>query len=55
MALLLVSAADSEQHRAAARAHPLALIVQKDDHLKSLVEKLEEHAMSVFDLAMVKR
>jgi CheY-like chemotaxis protein len=42
--ILLVSAAYSPQHLDAARMHPRALFMQKDGHLRALVEKLEAHA-----------
>lgn len=52
--ILLVSATEGESHRAAARAHPLSTFMQKDGHMRVLVAKLEEHAMTAVDLAMVK-
>lgn len=42
--VLLVSAGYSPSHLEAARMHPRALFMQKDGHLRALVEKLEEHA-----------
>lgn len=41
--VLLTSVADSEQHRAAARTHPLGSFHQKNGHMKKLVDALEEH------------
>ncbi len=42
--ILLVSAGYSPHHLDAARQHPRALFMQKDGHLRTFVERLEEHA-----------
>lgn len=41
--VLLTSVADGDQHRAAARSHPRATFHQKNGHMKTFVEALEEH------------
>lgn len=52
--IVLVSAADTDAHREAARGHPHALFIQKDGHLKRMVERLEQHAQSVVQPALAK-
>src|SRR3569832_695111 len=42
--VLLVSAGDTAQHRAAREAHPLAGFHRKDGRMKAFCEEVEQHA-----------
>lgn len=49
--VVLVSAGYSPHHIEAARLHPRAVFIQKDGHLRALVEKIEAHAAETQSVA----